>query len=67
MEYVEGSRTATVEVDFGKSICVYENRVTGWFIAGNEIPMTVAEKQMVVSRVSAALRFDGNAVEVSGY
>lgn len=66
MEYIEGPRKAVVEVDFGAgTTCIYVRRIVGW-ISGNQRPaMTDDEKRIVIERISAALQFDGSAVQTS--
>lgn len=66
MEYIEGARKAIVEVEFGVgSACLYSRRVVGWICNHLRVPMTDDERRVVIDRVSAALRFDGNSVETS--
>jgi hypothetical protein len=68
MEYLEKNRKAIIEVEFGPTdTCIYENRLSGWFCGGQESPMSEIEKDRVVARVVAALRFDGSRVQISTY
>jgi hypothetical protein len=68
VEYLEGIRKAIVEVEFGAgSICIYKNRVTGWFTSTQMLSMSESEKYDVVERVSSALRFDGSSIVISAY
>ena len=66
MEYIEGLRKAVVEVEFGVgSTCIYVHRIAGWIMERGQMPMTDEERRIVIERVSAALQFDGSAVETS--
>jgi hypothetical protein len=66
MEYIEGSRKAVVEVEFGTgTTCIYVQRVVGWVSNGRRISMTDEERGMTIERIAAALQFDGSSVEMS--
>jgi hypothetical protein len=66
MKYLEDGREAIIEIERGLgTICVYTDYVTGWFKDGRESPMTAKDKDRVIERVSAAIRFDGSFAELS--
>jgi len=66
MEYIEGSRKAVVEVEFGiGSTCIYVRRIVGWISGTQRLPMTDEERRIVVEKISEALRLDGSSVETS--
>ena len=66
MKYLESGREAVIQIERGLgTICVYTDYVTGWFKDGCEFPMTATDKDRVIERVSAAIRFDGSFVELS--
>jgi hypothetical protein len=66
MKYLESGREAVIQIERGLgTVCVYTDYVTGWFKDGREFPMTATDKDRVIERVSAAIRFDGRFVELS--
>jgi len=68
MEHLEDVRKAVIEVEFGPGgVCIYTNRITGWFINGRELSMSNGEKELVIERISSAVRFDGGSVELSSH
>jgi hypothetical protein len=66
LEYVEGVRTAIVDVEFGvRTVCIFGARLRDWTIGGKLIPMT-ADERRILERVSSAERYQGLTVEISG-
>lgn len=66
MEYIEGSRKAIIDVEFGRgTTCIYVRRIVGWISGSQRLAMTDDEKRIAVDRISAALQFDDSSVEIS--
>ena len=64
VEYVQGQRSAVVEVDFGANVGVYANSLSDWRIGQEVSPMSSTEKLTVLARIVDGLRAMGSSVEI---
>jgi hypothetical protein len=60
VEYIQGEKTALVEVDFAPIIGIYKSTLSAWEDGGI---LSETEKSIIIDRISEALKFMGSKVE----
>jgi hypothetical protein len=65
VQYREDMRTASVEADFGRTVGISAQSLSGWVCNDEQADeMTKAEKSQVLARIVACLQFMGCTTEV---
>ena len=58
-EYIESSRRATISVEFGAWVCVYENTLSAWSSDAGGSSMSATDRERVARRIVAGLEAMG--------
>ena len=64
MEYIEGRRKASVEVDFGKTVGVYSETLKFCKLGDEKLIISDIDKKKILDRIKRALEFMGSQVEL---
>jgi hypothetical protein len=59
IEYIQGSRTARITVDFAPLTGVYEDTLTDWLADGTAQPMSPQDRVRVLKDIGESLTFMG--------